>query len=455
MFVKISNEASEVNRLFLEKLGVSTKRDDDATIGQFGSGAKFAPIAALRNGWRWVNVGSDNRGDYMMEYAVENIDGFDVVVFDYGDGERRESSYTLDAGVLSWEDPFQIFREAFSNALDAKICDGADYSIEIVDEIVHEPGVFSVYLTAAPEIVDIVDNLKNYFLLDREPVAISSNVKAYACTDGIPRVFYKGVLVYEGSTDDGYALYNYEMDNLTLNEERRVRAEYQIQDQLAAFLAFLEDDRVIKKFFDADGETHWELSQVNKWRIQAYSPNDAWPHFWLDKHGDDAIPVLADLWKLSSYVKLNNKKPIKVYNETLEFLITDTGLVQSAVTVAGDEVDFNFVELDAFEQAQFELAKQVAKPVIGDADIVTEWKWFSPSDKQSNVLGIAKMEEYAIYLNKNILWDQTSLIGTIVHEYQHLFHQVDDDDRAFRSCADNTIADLLVRISAMSASVSS
>ena len=37
-YIKISNYAPCVNRLSLEKLGYSSKRDDPDSIGQFGSG---------------------------------------------------------------------------------------------------------------------------------------------------------------------------------------------------------------------------------------------------------------------------------------------------------------------------------------------------------------------------------------------------------------------------------
>ena len=59
-YIRIMNEASNpVPRIYLEKLGISTKRDEDQTIGQFGSGVKFAPIAALRNDWEWIFAGAD------------------------------------------------------------------------------------------------------------------------------------------------------------------------------------------------------------------------------------------------------------------------------------------------------------------------------------------------------------------------------------------------------------
>ena len=74
-YIRIRNTADSVSRVALEKLGFSSKRNDPNTIGQFGSGIKYAPIAALRKGWDWIFVGKDVLGSYTMKYAVEVEDG--------------------------------------------------------------------------------------------------------------------------------------------------------------------------------------------------------------------------------------------------------------------------------------------------------------------------------------------------------------------------------------------
>ena len=75
-YIKITNHLGpdgKVSRLALEKLGLSTKRNDSETIGQFGSGIKFAPIAALRNGWEWWFTGRDDRGEYFLDENLNTI----------------------------------------------------------------------------------------------------------------------------------------------------------------------------------------------------------------------------------------------------------------------------------------------------------------------------------------------------------------------------------------------
>lgn len=446
MFVRIANESDAVNRLFLEKLGISTKRDNDATIGQFGSGSKFAPIAALRRGMRWVNVGTDDRGDYIMEYGVRDVSGFETIVFDYGD-EVKESSYTLDAGLLSWDSSFQIFREAFSNALDANTEFGAEYSIEIVDEIEHIPGMFCVYLTADDEILDIVKNLKKYFLLDREPVAVAGDIRAFPCIDGVPKVYYKGVLVAEYDPDDlGYALYDYELNSITLNEERRVRYDYEVLSQVATFLRCTTNHDVIRKFIKADGENHWEFG-IPSHRYEGLGFSALWADVWREIHGDLAIPLPAHLGKFRALVRLQNRQPIVVQEDLIVHAVTSSGAVESVENIVGDDGEYEWTDLDDEGLTIFESCLKLVRKVVPDVDsIVDEFKWFIPTDLQRSILGVASHKNMSVYLNRDILFDQTKLIGTIVHEYHHLATGFDDGTAEFRSIADDMIANLIVRM---------
>ena len=239
-YIKITNTAESVPRLYLEVLGVSTKADNNETIGQFGSGSKFAPIFALRRNWEWINVGNDANGSYTMSYKIvrdENSD-IDIVNFDYKDEYLKPSSFSINAGAIGWQNPFMVFREAFANAIDAHLEFGEDYSIEIVNEV-GEPveGKFSVYLTAAPELLEIVYNFDKYFSFNREPIFTSNKGgKIYHKLDNDDknlRIYHKGVLVYglellsgdvsEHDEDDiFYSLFDYDLPYVEMGEDRRL-----------------------------------------------------------------------------------------------------------------------------------------------------------------------------------------------------------------------------------------
>ena len=238
MYLKITNETEGFSRLYLELLGVSTKRDNDDTIGQFGSGTKFAPIHALRNGWEWVSTGHDDNGLYTMSYEIDsdNAEDIEVVQFVYKDEDgtvtRKDSSYSTGAGELGWDTTFQVFREAFANALDAHYEFDAEYWIELVHEI-GEPvwGEFSVYITADSELIDIHKNFDRYFSINRSDVVFEDTLGSKMMSKlpgehtGGARIYHKGVLVYgpELGGSSVTSLYDYDLDKVELNEERTLK----------------------------------------------------------------------------------------------------------------------------------------------------------------------------------------------------------------------------------------
>ena len=89
-YIRIYNDSNLVNRLALEKLGLSTKRNDPSSIGQFGSGIKFAPISALRKNIKWIFAGEDSNGKYMLEYVSHLEDGIDSIYYNYLDENTKE-----------------------------------------------------------------------------------------------------------------------------------------------------------------------------------------------------------------------------------------------------------------------------------------------------------------------------------------------------------------------------
>ena len=99
-YIKITNQADEVSRLKLEKLGFSTKRNDETTIGQFGSGIKFAPISAIRKGIDFIFAGNDSKGAYTLQYIIQEDEGIDSVFYKYDDYIKPSSFTAMQAHFL-------------------------------------------------------------------------------------------------------------------------------------------------------------------------------------------------------------------------------------------------------------------------------------------------------------------------------------------------------------------
>ena len=250
-YIKISNQSENVSRIALEKLGLSTKRNDPDTIGQFGSGIKYAPIAALRMGLDWIFTGQDDKGQYILKYKVEKEDGVDCIVYDYGD-YKKSSSFTVDAGVLSWEDEFQVYREAIANAMDEAKTSGTTWSREIVDakDVKSNLNEFSVYITASPNMMEIYNDHDKYFLENRTPLFENKSghhkVAFYKPINRNVHVYHKQVMVYEN--EDYTSMFDYEIQNLKLNEMRTVADEWSMNYRIAQAVCECNDISIIKQF---------------------------------------------------------------------------------------------------------------------------------------------------------------------------------------------------------------
>lgn len=461
-YIKITNEIDNVNRLYLEKLGLSTKRDDETTIGQFGSGSKFAPIAALRNGWQWINVGADSDGPYQMEYVYENEGGINSIYYQYTiDGEviRKPSSFTLEAGVLSWDNNFQIFREAFSNALDEHISNGVRYTIDVVDEIIYEPGKFSVYLTAADELVDIITNFDRWFDINRTAYYSSPHGAMYIPWTYDIAIYHKGVYVY-GQVGDNSELniFDYSLNNIELNEERRLRDTYYASAQISviwtqAFTSTPDDEnyedakRVCIRIIDSANNKHWEFSHCSSYHFSPhthYRSDNALLAAWKYLYGDAV--VLSPYHKRFIFTLENvyNKRCVVIENEML-YTQLDIAGVPTVEDVAGDDLEFDFIEFSGGSKGDMlDTAMKIVESYDKQIKAVENIRIFVPNNNQSSLLGVAKGN--SIYISTNAFSDMEVLIGTLIHELDHVTSGLRDEDREFRDLADKRIAKLVLQL---------
>jgi len=456
-YIRIANKAEGVNRLFLEKLGLSTKRDDENTIGCFGSGSKFAPIAALRNGWEWINVGEDDLGQYKMQYVSQEESGIDCIFYLYDDEILKPSSFTVDAGLLSWENEFQIFREAFSNALDEFTSNGSEYSIEVVDEVKFEPGIFAVYLTADHRLLDIVNNFGKYFNINRDAICeVDSKNKIFASFDNEANIYFKGVLVHSDVANNAIPIFDYQFSDITLNEERRVRNTSDVSYKVISILDRLRGDDPIhvdiaRTLIDNMNLIRWE------WTLAGYTVDSyfygtssfvngnafrvAWDQIYWGK-----VAASSELMKYKSHFALRDCEVVEVKSEFLYKILGKSG-VKTAESVLGDDIEYNFVKLSGVNEKLFDIGINIVKQYIPKfEEYVSEVKVFIPQGEQDRILGSAHMDTNSIYISINAISDMKTLVGTLIHEYDHIYHGVSDEDLKFRSIADDHIGHLLMEV---------
>lgn len=458
-YLKITNKVDSVSRISLEKLGLSTKRNDPSTIGQFGSGIKFAPIAALRNGLEWWFTGSDSNGSYKMKYDIQVEDGVDCIVYNYGD-YTKSSSFTVDAGCLSWVDYFQIYREAVSNAIDESNSDD-DWSISIVseDDIAPVTGEFSVFITASPEMMEIHNDFDKYFCVNRVGKYTIKNVGGYDSIQMIPkidnhfRVYSHGVLVYENSEYNSF--YDYNIDGLRLNEERRLTSPWDLEWIVAILFGKLSDLAIIDKILSLamSSSNYFEFEKMSTSTIQYTDIAEEWSQIFYMNYGENSViyEQSSELYNLSTSIKLKGYNPVPVNGLNLFKFLVASG-VRSYTDILDEDYDIQ-TDFDIEKYSNVNKALNIATHYIPNLLDVVESQRFGvyESDVKNN-LGITlnineEVAQRKIYIQKSHALNDSveHILATIIHEYDHLSTGISDYDYIlFRDLADKRIASMMI-----------
>jgi len=446
-YIKISNYAPCVSRLSLEKLGYSSKRDDPDSIGQFGSGIKYAPISALRLGLEFVFAGHDNNGPYMLRYKSEVKDGINCIVYDYGD-YTENSSFTLEAGIMSWDNEFQIYREAISNAKDSEF-----WKKSIVDEITIEQDTFSVFITASPLMMDIYNNHDSYFCENTPKVFTYNGSSVLEKTSNDFRIFCKTVLVHKDSSI--HSMFDYEMNLALLNEERSIKSLYSNEYDIISLYSKMTDKetqkQVIKKAMSDNN--YYEFKNITEGKWDIYSFDKSWAEAFYSIYPKNSVilsPMLQAIDGINFIVKEHGYNPVNVNTAGLYKLLSKSG-VNTAVDKLGEKIEHDLDEdtekypnlITAIEIAkQFEPGLRKLKcPIAVFSSKVENYVYgqvINLNDEETAQILIEK--KHAEHGNIH------NIVATIIHEYDHLSSKIADNEyREFRSLADDRIGKLMCK----------
>jgi hypothetical protein len=108
----------------------------------------------------------------------------------------------------------------------------------------------------------------------------------------------------------------------------------------------------------------------------------------------------------------------------------------------GDELEFDFIHLSSGPKKQLlDEALEIVSKYDDRLSSINEVKIFTPNSKQESLMGVARGD--SIYLSATILEDIYKTVGTLIHELDHVVSGIGDDDRGFRSLADDRIAKLV------------
>jgi hypothetical protein len=449
-YIKISNTAiGGVNRLRLEKLGLSTKRNDPDTIGQFGSGIKYAPISAIRMGLDFVFVGSDDKGEYQLRYKVVDEEGINSIVYDYGD-YQKPSSFTVDAGSLSWDSEWQIYREIVSNAMDE-----GDWTREIVDNVENDKNSFAIYISASPKMIDVYNDHDKYFCTNREVFYYCdrTDVKFLQKHDSSERLYNKGVLCHTEEIQFP-SLFDYNFLNGDLNEDRSFKYVSTERLKIAKAIAWTKNKELIKEILEEAFETDiWEFNFISDLHWNYVTPSSSWKLQFHKMYGENAIIVSPEqslIQGLSSLIKAKGMKAkYCTSNAMFSFLkeceiATCEDLIDEKYEYITDDDLTKYPKLieaikiaSHFEPGLLNMPKPVIVFDTQEDEVMLGLTVNVSKEIQQRQIMIAKHHAEGSSVRE--------LVGTIIHEYDHYSSGLGDSMyREFRSLADSRISKLML-----------
>ena len=414
-------------------LGVSTARDKEECIGQFGSGNKLAALVLLRNGIEPViYCGNTKIKFFTKTTTMKHTNGekrFEQVYVDI-DGKIERLSISLDFGALDWTDVKYSVREIISNALDQSNQDASKISVEIVDKIIPHPEKTVVGIPLTEEIRKYYRDLKQYFLHFSPTVSHTDTILSKTKM-GPARIYRKGVYV---KTIESQLPSNYDYNfgsNLKIDESRTLDT---FSCEIDVFKALTESDK-IGEIFQAlvEGVQCWETNFSN-YEMNYIRYNDKakelWTKVWKELYGDAVIAMdqqgpLVNSAKQKGYI-------VHVIRSMDWYKSLSGANIPTVITVLDNVNDLGYVmtvptknTLQTLDRVwgwleNIHLTRDKPKPPIHGFKIITQ---------ESIIMGYVKDAE--VYINEE--YDTNEHV--MIHELCHYITGATDNTQTFQEFA--------------------
>lgn len=336
LFLKIENKGVAPFEGFT-LFGATSKRNstNPLVIGTFGSGSKMAVGTLLRANLNpQVFCGltklqfftkpvtmKATGGDFEHRQVCVTLGG---KIEDKAVSRTEDLSFVLDYGTADWNDIGLALREFVSNAIDGQIDATGDFAgvnVEVVDEskVRAKDGFTRVFVPLTEKVQEWYTNLGKWFLHFSEPDVVRNGVQVLEKrgrninADSKRAVVYRrGVRVREYMSSDLASLFDYNLNDIALNEARTFD---DWKARVAVGKAIRNSGRaVLAQVFNAmqKGQTLWELVELEQYGLM--------PQSW-DYEPDDVKKKREEEWQAAAAL-----------------VIGENGVFCEAVTVVTDMV---------------------------------------------------------------------------------------------------------------------
>ena len=385
-------------------LGVSLAdtSQNQSVIGTFGSGSKHGVAVLLRNNLSPVVFA----GTLKLEFGIrpqtvsdsQASKEFGRVVVKYGGtdqttGANRSSTedlgFVLEYGKQDWNEVAMALREFVSNAIDRSVREWGDWSgvsIEIVEEnqVRAKKNHTRVFVPMNAEVLEFYNNLGKWFLHFSEPESLSKAIlpkNNRNLGDRKAAVIYRrGVRVREFESSDQESLFDYNLNDLTIDESRKA-SDWDVKHHCGMALANADKD-ILAMLFDRllnSDKGCWEFG-FDTYSLQPCYHDNAedqqrkrqnWQEAFSQVAGDDAVLTgdgTADQLERKGYKAV--KAPENLIHAAEQYGVQTPAKVLSADEMAGRRIMEPTPDAQAAVDLVWELLEEVgltqgkAKPPV-------------------------------------------------------------------------------------------
>lgn len=385
----IFKNAGTIDPRSITTFGVSSKENASA-VGFFGTGLKYAIAILLREGCGITIYSGKRQLTFGTKRDKIRVDSFEFVTMN-----NRRQGFTTELGK-TWE-LWQAFRELYCNCMD----EGGTVREGEPGEVIHpEPGHTTIVVTGR-DFAEVYRN-RSDIILETEPLETGDSCDIHPGPSQF--LFYRGVRAYRLPRASMF----------TYNIKRKID---------------LTEDRTIKYLFEAEGalrRTILESENAERVRQIITAPKGTMEQS-LEFSG--VVPSDAFLGEVRT---LANAFSRELNPSALEAC---RPWLLEALPAEGEE-------LDALEASRLKKAVDFSRAVGFEVDaypiVMTEWLG-------EGVLGRA--HDGRIYVSKRTFMMGTKMLaGTLIEEFLHLRHQLQDCDRTMQNFLMDTIVSLGERI---------
>ncbi len=450
-YIKITNKKT-IHRLFLEIIGLGTKRkEDDSKVGQWASGFKLATPAALRLGIEVVATSTDIIGPFVLQFDTQDIEVVHegkniqdkIIVYKYSDGRITHAPVALGA-FRNWSHAigddsnplYPILREYIANARDED--KNFIWEADIANVAQAESGMSAVYIQETPEALDVLSkNHDRYFkFFGATPsfrvIAIGAIYPKSSPKE--TRRFNDGYLV-DCNTDDNFctSLFDYDAYGKDIvNELRTIKSEDVFYRRLAKLFTRIKDKDLLRQLIEFSCANPSSVEREIFSRIEEKEMSDNFKQMCREifEEGDRSGALLVcGTESFDSYMRALGHKVLS-FGYQINLLFIKAGIKTSKMMYEELFANYGFRALTPAERARLrDVIIRNLWRIKGYRELIKVCPIGAMNDPVSRFRGLCADNYAKVYLAENIFSDEDLyFLGTLCHELDHYETKRPDTD---------------------------